>query len=497
MRLLIRPSVPNDVDAPHPYPRVVGGRSRGERNQRSRAGPCPHRGQPVGDRRDVAPVRAGDHPVRAARAWLAGRGRERRAGGLPPCLRQGENPACAGGAAQLRLLVRDSLAEDRAPPPESAGLVVVPSTGDAGRPERRAHRHGVARSAAQVLFVARSAGAAASADLRASASRIHDGGGGRRAHGSLDLHGEALAGARHRQAVDLDRSRPGARRSPRGPGEPPMTDMGEGRGRRALGALAELARGSAEPPTPAELDDGLRAVRARIEVGRAARKRTILRLSLMGTAAAALVIVVGFLRGPHAPSPAAPPAMAYRIEGGDVVDGGYLRESGRAGIKLFFAEGTEFIMTPGTRSRLRAVDATGARIAIEHGTASFQVTPAPDHRWQVDVGPFLVTVKGTVFAVSWDAATEKFELRLRHGRVTVSGPVTGGEIALRAGQRLLVDLPRGETLISEQPQAWLDTATDPAPPLAQPTRKPAASKLGEDRGWAGAMAAGDFDRILA
>ena len=30
---------------------------------------------------------------------------------------------------------------------------------------------------------------------------------------------------------------------------------------------------------------------------------------------------------------------------------------------------------PGTRSRLRAVDASGARIAIEHGTASFQVTP--------------------------------------------------------------------------------------------------------------------------
>ena len=85
------------------------------------------------------------------------------------------------------------------------------------------------------------------------------------------------------------------------------------------------------------------------------------------------------------------------------------------------------------------------------------VTPAPasDRRWQVDVGPFLVTVKGTVFTVSWDAATETFELKLRHGRVTVSGPVTGGEIALRAGQRLLVALPQGETVISEpQPEEW-------------------------------------------
>ena len=146
---------------------------------------------------------------------------------------------------------------------------------------------------------------------------------------------------------------------------------------------------------------------------------------------------------------------------------------------MFFSEGTEFILKPGTRSRLRAVDASGARIAIEHGAASFLVTPAPasDRRWQVDVGPFLVTVKGTVFTVSWDAATETFELKLRHGRVTVSGPVTGGEIALRAGQRLLVDVPQGETVISEQkPEEWLDAPAGSAPRAAEPpAERPSAA----------------------
>ena len=114
-----------------------------------------------------------------------------------------------------------------------------------------------------------------------------------------------------------------------------------------------------------------------------------------------------------------------------------MRESGHDGIKVLFAEGTEFILMPGTRSRLRTVGPSGARIAIEQGTASFQVTPVPtgDRRWQVDVGPFLVTVQGTVFTVSWDAASEKFELKLRHGRVTVSGPVrTASRVA--SGQRL-------------------------------------------------------------
>ena len=149
---------------------------------------------------------------------------------------------------------------------------------------------------------------------------------------------------------------------------------------------------------------------------------------------------------------------------------------------------------PGTRSRLRAVDASGARIAIEHGTASFQVTPSADHRWQVDVGPFLVTVKGTVFTVSWDAASERFELKLRHGRVTVSGPVTGGEIALRAGQRLLVDLPQGETMISEPkarsrpPNGRPPRPTDPRRRAAKPAvarrppRGPTAS-AGGPRRW--------------
>ena len=287
-----------------------------------------------------------------------------------------------------------------------------------------------------------------------------------------------------------------------------MTTMGEGRGRRALAALTELARGSVRPPTPAELDSGLDALRSRGVAGTAPRRapRFWFRLSLVGVlAATSAVVAVSVVRSGRAPwSPAAAPALTYRIDGGSLVDGGYLRESGRDGIKLSFAEGTEFVLAPGTRSRLRAVDASGARIAIEHGTASFQVTPAPagDRRWQVDVGPFLVTVKGTVFTVSWDAATEKFELKLQHGRVTVSGPVTGGEVALRAGQRLLIDLPQGETVISEpKPDEALEFSAGPAAPMA--ADKPAAGKpspagkLAGERRWAMALAAGQLDRILA
>jgi hypothetical protein len=288
-----------------------------------------------------------------------------------------------------------------------------------------------------------------------------------------------------------------------------MTAPENDKGRQALAALAALARESAQPPTPAQLDSGLRSLRARVEPAtprpRFAAFRRSMRWSLVGTLASALVLVgLSLVRSGHLRPPGPPPSLSYEIEGGSLVDGGYLRESGGAGIKLTFVEGTEFLLMPGTRSRLRAVDATGARIAIEHGTASFQVTPSRDHRWQVDVGPFLVTVKGTVFSVSWDAAAERFELKLRHGRVTVSGPVSGGEIALAAGQRLLVDLPHGETTISEPKlDAWREPDAAPAeqPPVpAIPAEKrpgtPTPGKPDGARRWAAALAAGQIDRIL-
>jgi hypothetical protein len=304
-----------------------------------------------------------------------------------------------------------------------------------------------------------------------------------------------------------------------------MTTTGASRGRRALAALAGMARGSARPPTPAQLESGLAALRSRMNPG--AGRSSMWRWSLVGTLAltSALVVVTVVRSGrTGVPAPSELPALTYRVEGGSLGDGGYLQESGRGGLKLFFSEGTEFILKPGTRSRLRAVDASGARIAIEHGAASFLVTPAPatDRRWQVDVGPFLVTVKGTVFTVSWDAATETFDLKLRHGRVTVRGPATGGEIALRAGQRLLINLPQGETVISEQkPDEWIDAPAGPAaraaaPPAERPSvvsDRPAApagksaptshagkldpARMDNDRRWTGALAAGHLDRILA
>lgn len=284
----------------------------------------------------------------------------------------------------------------------------------------------------------------------------------------------------------------------------------------ALTGLVELARNSVRPAAPARIALGFDLVMARLEAKHNRRGRA-LRSSLVLAASAACVVLVwgavNMVHGRH--RSAGHTALAYTVEGGNVIEGGYLRESGNTGVKLSFAEGSEFTLMPGARGRLRTVDSDGARVAIEQGSAAFRITPRKQANWKVDVGPFLVAVKGTVFSVHWDPTDERFELRLQHGRVSVTGPVSGGEIALRAGQRLLVNLPKAETLITEQKpgEEWVEPAPVAAgipdgsvaavPVLERPAGRIMPSFKSESvkteggRRWADAIAAGLWDRVLA
>jgi ferric-dicitrate binding protein FerR (iron transport regulator) len=254
----------------------------------------------------------------------------------------------------------------------------------------------------------------------------------------------------------------------------------------ALEALTTLGRGQARRATPAELARGLDTLVTRLTTQRQ-RERNVRRWSLIGLPVAACVLLgVGmtwFSYG-HQASKALP--LSYRIEGGSVLEGGYLRDSSSSGIKLTFEDGSRVALVPGARGRLRSVDQAGARVVLDSGTASFEVAKSKDPRWFVEAGPFMVAVKGTLFTVSWEPASERFEVRLRHGRVVISGPVTGGEIALRAGQRLVVNLPRSEMLISEG-----EPEQAPAPPsAASAVPAPSAASVSVTPSEASASAAG-------
>lgn len=120
------------------------------------------------------------------------------------------------------------------------------------------------------------------------------------------------------------------------------TGAHEPREERALTAFAALTREGVHQRTPEELDESLDELMARITTGRS-RGRRLVTWSLVGVATAACALVglrLAFPPGSPALAPA-PPMLTYRIEGGTVLPGGYLRESGHAGIELAFNEGSK------------------------------------------------------------------------------------------------------------------------------------------------------------
>lgn len=281
----------------------------------------------------------------------------------------------------------------------------------------------------------------------------------------------------------------------------------------ALSALAELSRDAVKPPTEAEVEQGLSVLRVQVDALRW-RRRAWRRASLAGTAMA-LLSAAGVWGVPilwKSRWRPAPPLAVDRVEGGTLLEGGYLAESGHGGVQLFFNEGSSFILTPGSRGRLREVGNDGARFSVEDGAAAFDITPNAGRHWSIEAGPFLVTVKGTAFNLSWDPVNERFELMLRRGQVVVDGPVAGG-IPLHGRQHLVIVLPRGETVItddsmSDEASRREPPSEPPAPPAGSAVKRPrarqslalapaAAPARPEARRWAELLAAGRWDRILA
>jgi len=297
----------------------------------------------------------------------------------------------------------------------------------------------------------------------------------------------------------------------------------EGQG---LEAVAQFVRSAAPPMTTAQRVAGLQALSFRLAQRRRAGRRSAW-LALMAAGAATVGALVVW-RGAQPAASGDGDALAYRIEGGDIGDGGYVRSFGGEGPVLRFSEGTSMRLLPGGRGRLGRIDAHGARFAIEQGEAEVKVTPRPGARWLVDAGPFLITVRGTVFHAAWDGATERLDVAMTKGLVTVTGPVAEGPVAVRAGQRLTVNVRTKEVLLRElgdgaaaTPPAEAPTSRDqavpgkttaragagqagpngsaPGAPQARGTgtgRRSSAPPPGTSVTWAAALNAGDFDGIL-
>jgi len=246
----------------------------------------------------------------------------------------------------------------------------------------------------------------------------------------------------------------------------PEGNLGTAAGR--LEAVAQLARVASRGMTPLERMEGFQIVTSRLGTRRP-RRTALWALSLAGTMAAASGVVLVRM-SKHVGTPASD-AIGYRVEGGEIGDGGYVRSYDPTGAVLRFDEGTELRLMTGARGRLTSIDHLGARLAIEEGEAEVKVTPRPGARWLVDAGPFLITVRGTVFTASWDGAKGQLDVKMRKGLVSVTGPLAEGMLAVRAGQHLTVNMQKKEVVLREVEGSDAPSAAE-APPASLSARAP-------------------------
>ena len=173
--------------------------------------------------------------------------------------------------------------------------------------------------------------------------------------------------------------------------------------------------------------------------------------------------------------------LTYDVAGGLLSDSGYVRSSGASGARLSFSDGSRVDLQDGARARIAAVDAHGARLAIENGHAALNVAHLPNAAWYVDAGPFVIQVTGTQFDVDWSSYDDTLSVDLHEGSLVVSGPPAPTGVLLRAGQRLTahegrlsIEALEPAVQVAETPAPTIDPLPEPDPALADPLPEPAA-----------------------
>jgi hypothetical protein len=229
-------------------------------------------------------------------------------------------------------------------------------------------------------------------------------------------------------------------------------------------------------------------------------RRRWLRFALFAAGATALAGVAGFsiharFRAPSAES------LTFTINGRPSLSGGTTTvEPEAAGNSvLSFSDGTRIEMAPKARGRVLSLGARGGRIAIEEGTAHVEVAHHRGAEWLFQAGPFAITVHGTAFSVGWRASDEHFDLRMETGVVSVKGPVSGGEIVLRAGETLSIGLRERQPTSLGPP---LPETPGPSQPAVHATRnvapEPERRIVGaKERGhWPAELAEGRASQVV-
>jgi ferric-dicitrate binding protein FerR (iron transport regulator)/TolA-binding protein len=118
-------------------------------------------------------------------------------------------------------------------------------------------------------------------------------------------------------------------------------------------------------------------------------------------------------------------------------------------MEIRFDQGSRFKVNDGCAARVVESGQQAVTIELSKGDISADVKGNKRTRWKINAGPFTVTVLGTAFDVSWDAASTDFDVNVRRGAVLVQGAgLSRYGVRLLAGQRLAANGRSGDVSMS-------------------------------------------------
>ena len=250
-------------------------------------------------------------------------------------------------------------------------------------------------------------------------------------------------------------------------------------------------------------------------------RRQRLRRRLAVTSAAAVLCAAGVTASYLRRAPTGEKSIEYRVAGASTPApiGKYVAPLAHQPLALRFSEGSVVELEPGARARVARTTTHGATVLIETGGAQVNVVHRPATDWTILAGPYTVHVTGTAFNLDFEAASQRFELKMQSGVVSVEGPGLSHAVEVRRDQKFVhyVGDPNFERKDSESAAAddstnsadvsgnsSLDTSDVGAPTEGTVSRKvtvasgdgSAARDILARSGWAADVARGEYASVL-
>lgn len=154
----------------------------------------------------------------------------------------------------------------------------------------------------------------------------------------------------------------------------------------------------------------------------------------------------------------------------------WIAASARPTTLIRFSDGSRVSLKRGSRARVAALTAEGARLILESGRARVKVVHREGTSWQIDAGPFEVRVTGTAFMVDWSGEEQVFELAMSEGSVLVEGPVLNKGSTFRKGQMLRVSVLESTAIVFGPDDLPVRQVGGGSVAVGKPTRRESAGK---------------------